>query len=539
MALPTGGGAWPPTTLDMVTARLDVWSAWYSGDPDRLALLYGGSLAGDPGRPLGSLDTDLRGWRGWLGRLAQRWFWGTQTPANEKRTKLHLPLAGDIASTSADLLFSEPPTFSVEDDETTQKRLDELVEDGLHADLLEAAEVCAALGGVYLRVCWDDKVRDRPWISAIHADCAIPTWQYGRLKAVTFWRIVKRQGNDVWRHLERHEPGFILNGLYQGADADLGKLVPLDSLDETTGIPDARPTGVKDGLTACYVPNMRPSRVWREIPEGAHLGRSDFAGTEGLMDALDEVYSSLMRDIRLAKGKLIIPESYLQSLGQGKGAAWDSEQELIYPVAALQSPNASGSGLMVTPNQFQIRVNEHLQSAQALQDQIVRACGYSAQTFGSATDGSQQVAQTATEVDSRTRRSEITRDRKITYWSPALAEILRVLLAVDASAFRSGVNAVRPTVEFGDRVSEDPQALAQTAQLLRAAEAASTETLVQMVHPDWDDTQVQEEVQRIQDEAAPPPPPEIVPGPADAGMGADAGPGAQPTADQAALDALG
>lgn len=520
MPLPTGGQPWPPRELDLVTARLDVWSAWYSGDPDRLSLLYGGTLGGDPGRPIGSPDVDMRGWRGWLTRLKQRWFWGTQTPANESRTKLHLPLAGDIAETSAALLFGEPPSFTV-DDKATQARIDEFVEDGLHADLLEAAEVCAGLGGVYLRVCWAREVRDRPWLSAVHPDCAIPEWRYGRLRAVTFWQVVARDGNEVWRHLERHEPGdgdataVILHGLYKGSDRDLGKPQPLTARPETTGLPPRVDTGIRDGIAAVYVPNMRPSRVWRDVPEGAHLGRADIAGTEGLMDSLDEVYSSLMRDIRLAKGRLIIPESFLQSQGQGQGAVWDSEQELIYPVAALLRPDAQG-GMPLLAQQFDIRVQEHLDAAQELQDKIVRSAGYAAQTFGAAGD----VAVTATEVAARERRSLTTRDRKITYWLPALAQAMHALLQVDVHEFKSKVKPDRPMVEFPDAVSEEPSALAQTAQLLRAAEAASTETLVRMVHPDWEKEDVDAEVKRIEDEA---PAPEIVPG-SGVGMG-PAGPG--------------
>lgn len=507
MPLPEGGGTWPPKHLDPVTARLHVWSAWYSGDPDRLSELYGGTLAGDPGQPLGGpLAPDRPGWRGKIGRTLARWFWGTQTPPNERRTKLHLPLASDIAATSADLLFSEPPTLKAADgDEATQKALDDLIEDGLHADLLEAAEVCAGLGGVYLRNCWDDgenPIRDRPWISAVHADCAVPTWRYGRLVAVTFWQVVHRDGNDVWRHLERHEQGVILHGLYKGGERDLGKKVPLTAHEATKGLRDAVPTGLTKGLTAGYVPNMRPARVWRDVPQGAHLGRADFAGLEGPMDALDEVYSALMRDIRLAKGRLLIPETMLQSQGKGQGATFDSEAEFLYPVNSLMSPNPQG-GLPVMAQQFAIRVTEHLQSAQALQDQIVRSAGYSTQTFGSVNGEGGQVAQTATEVDSRTRRSDITRDRKITYWKPELAERIRVHLELCKTKFNDSVIPERPTVVFGERASETPAQLAQTAQLLRAAEAASTETLVRTVHPDWDDPQIEEEVARIREESTP------------------------------------
>lgn len=52
-------------------------------------------------------------------------------------------------------------------------------------------------------------------------------------------------------------------------------------------------------------------------------------------------------------------------------------------------------------------------------------------------------------------------------------------------------------MEFQDSISEGPTELAATAELLRRAEAASTDTLVRMMHPDWDDAQVSVEVDAI------------------------------------------
>ncbi len=53
---------------------------------------------------------------------------------------------------------------------------------------------------------------------------------------------------------------------------------------------------------------------------------------------------------------------------------------------------------------------------------------------------------------------------------------------------------------FGDAVQASQLELAQTAQLLYAAESASTEVRVAMVHPDWDDEQVQAEAAKVLDE---------------------------------------
>lgn len=495
MPLPDGGKtAWPPKHLDPVYAKIGTWAAWYGGSPDELSAVYGGSTNEDT---TGFFASERGGFRGRIRRALERWFWGSQLPRGEQRTKLHVPIASDIASTSADLLFSEPPTLTVEDT-TTQDRLAELIDDGVHANLLEAAEIAAGLGGVYLRVVWDRDLQDHPWLAAVHPDSAVPEWTWGKLAAVTFWRVLLDDGNTVVRHLERHEPGVVLHGVYEGTHDELGNPRPLTDYAETAGLAEAIDeggdrivTGI-DRLTAVYVPNIRPNRCWRNLPAAASLGRADFAGTEPLMDALDETWSSWMRDLRLAKARIIVPGVYLQANGPGQGATFDLDREVYEAVNVLP-----GQGEMqISAQQFAIRVEEHDRTAQALTTNVVRGSGYSEQTFGLA----DAVAATATEVVARERRSMITRDKKTRYWRPALQEIVETLLMIDATVFSSGATPQRPEIEFGDSVSEDPKAVAETLALLEQARAVSIEYKVRMLHPDWPEPDVTAEVERIKDE---------------------------------------
>jgi A118 family predicted phage portal protein len=498
--LPIGGKTpWPPHQLQPVQARMSTWSAWYSGDPDQLSSVYGGQVGNDPGNT-GFFASQRGGYpRGGMAGFFQRMWWGRRTPQGEQRTKLHIPIAGDIAATSANLLFSEPPTITVEG-ARTQARLDKLTR-RLKTALLEAAEVQAALGGVYLRVCWDREQRpDGPWISAVHADAAVPEWCYDALGAVTFWRIVDQDGDTVWRHLERHEPGTIAHGLYKGDTDTLGTRMALEDHPATADLADEQllpgdivPTGVDGRLTAVYVPNMRPNRLWRASPAAAYLGRSDFAGIEPAMDSFDEVWSSWMRDIRLGKGRAVVPESYLESNGPGRGARWEADREVYETLNMLPQP---GGPAQLEVVQFSIRVEEHSRTAAELLSRIISDAGYSLQSFGldSAT------AATATEVNSRDRKSETTRGRKQEYWRPELAEILETLQLIDAAQFGSGITAEEPDIEWPDAAAQDPESVARTLQLLQAAEAASTRTKVQMLHPDWDEGQVDAEVDLIQGE---------------------------------------
>ncbi|EFC79017.1 phage portal protein [Parafrankia sp. EUN1f] len=507
MPLPKGGSnPWPPKEHQAAFDRFNVWSAWWTGDPDALARAYidleaQGSASE---RNFAPRRTQYAG--GVIGAVS-RFFWGQPPSVGSLRNKLHVPIGSDIATTSADLLFSEPPAITLPT-AGAQDRFDTIRDDaGLDAALVEAAEVAAAFGGVFLRIRWDKELREHPWIDAVHPDSAVPEFAGPALKAVTFWQSFTPDGGGVViRHLERHEPGKILHGTYRGTRDSLGRPVPLAEVKSLEGIAGevnedgAIPTGLPDGLlSAVYVPNMRPARLWRDRPALAYLGRSDYSGVEPLMDALDEVYSSWMRDIRLAKGRLVVPQAYMQTQGRGQGAVFDVDQEIF---TQLNMPPQTQGGAQITISQFAIRVDEHQRSAQQLVDQIVRAAGYSAQTFGSDADGAAAAA-TATEVNAKDRRSAITRDKKIRYWTPELRRLVRALLVIDATVFNTkgvGDPEEPPAIDWEDEVSEAPLTVAQTAQALFAAQSASIETRVRMVNPEWDDQAVQEEVDRIKEE---------------------------------------
>ncbi|WP_367128315.1 hypothetical protein [Saccharothrix sp. HUAS TT1] len=493
MPLPEGGKtAWPPKALDDVFARLDSWDAWYTGDPDHLADVYGGPGSGR------AFDSTSRArvrnrpsqYRGGVVGKVSRWFWGAPTSLGEVPSRLHMPLAGDIAQKSTRLLFAEPPQLKV-DHAPTAKRLATQFE-RLHASLLEAGETCAGLGGTYLRVVWDKDVRDTPWLHAAHADQAVPEWSWDVLRAVTFWRILEQEDQRVVWHLERHEPGVILHGVYEGTPDTLGKPRNLKAYEATADLAERIETRTKR-LTVVYVPNMRPNKLWRKNPAAAPLGRADISGAEGPLDRLDETWTSLMRDLRLGKGRAFVPDVYLQGNGPGRGASWDAEQEIYATLSMLPGPD---SGNMLTLNQFDIRVEEHLGMARQITIETLRSAGYSLQSFG--LDG--DVAATATEVSARERDSYLTRGHKILYWKPELADITLTLQEIDKAWFGADITPELPDVEWPDGVADDPEKVARTLQLLHAAEAVSIRTRVERANPDWPKERVDAEVAAIKAE---------------------------------------
>ena len=492
MPLPERGTAWPPKDYADQFATMARWDAWYVGSPEALNKAYSA--------PAGRVRPAQ--YAGGIVGAAARLFWGRPVIGGRRPAQLHVPLAADLAQASSDLLYADPPTVT-SDDEKTAEALQAYLDDATIQVLAEGAEIGAALGGRYHRVTWDRELANRPFISTVHYDAALPEFRFGRLVAVTFWTVVHRDNTLVVRHLERHEldsagNGIVLHGLYQGTAEDLGRPIPLTEHASTAhlarGIDDqgALVEGRTPGLAVVHVPNMTPNRTWRTHPVGRNLGRSDFDGIEGLMDALDETYTSWMRDVRLARARLIVPDSFLRTNGPGQGASFDLDDEVITP---MKMPLNEDGKAEITPQQFDIRVEEHQRTAQDLVEQILRSAGYSAATFGEDEEGA---AATATETMARKGRSLLTRGRKVRLERPALHALFTKMLLTDQDVFnRPGIDPTTVAVDFGDTVHDSPLQLAQTVEALERAKAVSVETKVKMVHPDWDDTEVAKEAERV------------------------------------------
>lgn len=539
--LPANGSVWPPKEEQSRYDRMRVTSTWYAGDPDRLQALY---TAGYGGTEVAQ-DTLLR-----KAVLAvKRYFWGTSAALGERSTKVHVPVAEDIATRSSELLFAEGLTIRVDGPvepedvyedvidpnaqpdpitgqmpepekklirakgeptaatKATQDALDKIVKRSkLQATLLAAAETQSPLGSVGLRIAWDDEIDpEYPFITRVDADATITEYRWGRLVAVTFWRTLDARNEVYIRHLERHERGRIYHGIYKGSANNLGNAQPL------TDYPSAFPESllaklVLDPATgqqyipvdpkyrfATSIPNMLPDPLDRLNA----AGRSDYTpGVITLFDSIDETITSLMRDIELAKGRLIVADYMLQDNGPGKGSSFNPETKVFSPLK--MSPNEAGEDPPLTLVQFQIRVEEHLRTAEWLIYQALKAAGYNSDTE----NGQQGGDVTATEYSGRNKRSLSTRDKKISYWQTELEELLEALLAAYKTEFNGPIEVFPVVVEFPDAVQPDLRMLAETVELLRRAEAASTQVIVETVHPDWDPTQVKEEVERLQESSS-------------------------------------
>lgn len=502
MALPNANTEWPPKDLRHILAKYREYDAWVSNNLSVLSQVYAKGGSSRPG----------------VVERVRTWFLGAKDSGTMETNTIHVSLAQEITRTSANLLYAEPakativPAAEGADVEKVQERLDQITGPQFQQTMVSAAEISSGLGGSFLRVCWDTSLVDHAFVTKVDPDMAWPEFKWGHLVAVTFWRTVGADNSTVWRHLERHElapdgVGLIVHGLYEGTADNLGKPKPFaehaatawlaepamaETLIEGNAISTLTP-----GLGAVYAPNILPSSLWRHDPLGAHLGRSDLEGIEQQLDALDELYSSWLRDIRLGKGRLIVGESMLRDLGAGLGAGFDLDTTIFTPVKA--APSSAGSEKMALEQvQFKIRTEDFERAIDHFRRIILAAAGYSPGTFGMQDDGA---AVTATEVAARQQLSFTTRKRKVLGLKPALEAILTKALAVDAALFPElGGQPFDVTVEFPDGISQEPKDIAETNQLDYNSQSTSIETRVRRASPDWSDDQVVEEVARIKEE---------------------------------------
>lgn len=457
---------WPP--IPWLWAQYRENGAWYSGDPTRLS-------------------ADTRG------------FWKTAECA-----KVHVPLAADLASMAAGFLFCGSPTIT-HDNEETSKRAQEIADrNALYSKLLQAVELQTALGGVFLKWNWDTARAGYPLLRIVPADAGLPYYVNGLLDSVRFWAVVKTtaDGGTIWRLEERYtSDGRITSKLFEGSANDLGREHSLADLPETAGInPEANSgTGM---LLATYVPARLPNRLKPYEP----YGRSDYEGLHTLFSALDEAYSSMLRDIRLGKTQIIVPAEFLEksvrdlmfatATSDPNAIKWTyNKSDEAYVALNIDPENKSAT---ITTFQPSIRAEEHQKAIDDIVRRILTLAGYAPQSGGLDIEGR---AESGTALNVRERRSMQTAETKKTYWWHALLDIVRAGLALDKAVFtRELVLDGELTVEFADNTQPDMQTLADTLDKLERAGAVSTETKVRLLHPDWDDGQVAEEIARIREE---------------------------------------
>lgn len=537
--LPAEDTPWPPPSAAARYRRMRKPRAWYSGDPEQLRAAYGRKSTA---QRTGGMRTTLNpggGAQRVLGSNGDA-FWA-DAGSVEQDTRRHLPIAQDIATISADQLFSDPPSILSDgpldadgqptlETRAAQQRLDYVL-DRCNATsmLIAAAEVSSALGSIGLRIAFDKTAKaiaGRPVITRVNADAVIPHYSWGQLIGVTFWQVVSADADrdEVWRHLEVHESGtgMVYHALFKGTAASLGKRRPLADSPATAGLAGLvdslggiRVVAAGTGKTATSIPNMLPDPA--NLDDNA--GRSDFTlPVMDLFEAADKAYTQMMDEVDDAKSRLFIADSLLERGAVGAGVSFNPDQRLYRKVKVPPSEQEPGVTDLIEKVQFEMRVEQYLSLIDALTYKAIDAAGFNPNTERES-DGGQM---TATEYSGKNAKTRTTRDKKVRYWESELEDLLTTLVQVDVEQFSpyeqvtvtqgDGDNAtttvvsvkVRPfpvRVRFPEAVQPTQMQLAETAKALKDAGESVLE-IQRVLHPDWSERQLNENVARIQSAAS-------------------------------------
>lgn len=403
------------------------------------------------------------------------------TVHDKERKQVRSNIVADIASSIASLEIGEHVDVTTGNDTVDAA----LALTGLDNTLLAIAEEKSVFGGCFVRINYQPDYDEVPQLVVTAPTSVAPVFRGGTLVSATFWQTVKTSGTNVWRWVEHrdNQQRTIMNRLYKGNSVSWGEEQALDSIAETRGLdPDSTyPNNITQ--LVFYVPNLLPNRRHPDSQQG----RSDIAGSESQIAALDTIYTSLVRDFRLGRARIVVPVDALKR-DPNLGATFDQDRE-VYTTLDIDPTSDAGRPAIL---QGAIRSQEHLDTIRDLIGRVVSSAGFAPASFGLGDFGT---AQSGTALRVREGKTISTIQAKRRYVTPEIIKMVRVF----AQLLGETVDTVN--VEWGAIHQEAGNDLAQMLNTLTAAGAMSTVQAVETLHPDWGNAQVEEEVLRIQGDA--------------------------------------
>ena len=433
---------------------------------------------------------------------------------DRERPLVHDPLGRRIATAFADFQFAEDAEFKAPSDtEGEQDRVDHLVEvNNMQARCHRAERVKVSEGEAWWKLHYNPAVADVPLLTFSSRRQVVPLFYGDRVLAAAFISERQREmGRNtdgdldpaapviVFRHAEVHCDGRIAHVLYRGTDDTLGARVELTATPATAAFPEEI---LFEGLP------MLAGRVVNDLDDDETLGVSEYVAVAELLKALDEAVTISVENTRLVGQDRIVAKGNLRRATDG---AFDASMQVFY----IDSP---GGELAAPDGQPPVFAIEKTFDAEAIWTQIeklvktiVSRVGLVVEFVG---DGGEGKAESGTAIRLRFLPTSNAAKGKQREWDRALPHILGLMLELQARVFdapKPGAGAA--TVTLSDPIPRDESETNSDVAAAVSAEVMSRETAVKTLHPEWDSGQVQDELDRIAEEAPspahvdPPPPP--------------------------------
>lgn len=429
------------------------------------------------------------------------------------------PLPERIADAWAHYLFGEDPRI-VAANEADANLWETILERDFPSELERGASLAVSEGEAWSRIYVDELVAPRPLLEWVSRRNVLPLWVGARLMAAGLVTTLPKPADaprgSVFRHMEAHAAGGVVNLLFEGRDDRIGDLVTLDRHPQTRDLVASWDHGL---------PGMLVERVPNRLRGDKRIGVSDFAGILDYLLDLNEAASIGAHNARLtARKRAIVSASSVanpndpltdlpnQATPEVPRPRFDAGEEVM-----VEDPLDSELGKTTNP----FRVLEYGFDAEALiawkrdlVESAITRVGLAVQYAGVGA-GTEGYAISGTALRLRLIPTDATGKGKARYWNDALPRILSTLAGVDALP-RGGGGFGRawaaplepPTVERHPGLPVDELEQSQRLEALTRAGLMSKRQALRELHPDWEDDDIDKELAEL---AASAPPPQTFP----------------------------
>lgn len=392
-----------------------------------------------------------------------------------------VPWPRELCRFSAALLFSTTPRITSTADKDLLEKIEQVNDIGAFA--VRGGVSVAREGRAGIRVIIDPAIDAKtPLLALVPEDNILWDVRHGAFYAggtVIITRKPDPSDKIVYRLFEEHTTGWVKRNLYKGTDGELGKPVALSAIPEFAELPVEQATGLDK-------PTLIP---WENIP--GH--ESDLFGLGGLFDTLNEAESLLLGRARKSQPQTFVDASILDETGK-----LDLEGYHIVGRSRMRLPIGDAGETIKTVDP-KVELTEHISYNNHLTQLLVTCAGYAPLTWGiEGQTASVQRAVSGYAMKLSQLRTLLNRSQKEHMALEGIGWAIATALAMADDSHE--VAARLPSIQLGDGVPDDALDGAQQVQFLRQAVAASTDTLVKIVHATWSQSEVDEEVQRIEAE---------------------------------------
>lgn len=338
-----------------------------------------------------------------------------------------------ICEKMVDLIVGNGYKIKVEgnDEVELQEEMDEILKDNKANILLsKSIEMESWSGGTSWKLSFNPSVSEYPIIEAWQPENYTNRIESGRVVEDIFYTYYEK-GNMKYRLSEMYgvdktKGAYIDYKLEQLQFDTRGQAntepkwipVPLSELDETSELKRLEFIGYFKRLSL-YKPNKMPNSEFRY----SSLGESDYAGSYGAFDAVDEIVSTWIQEFRDSKLNRYFPEEYMQTNnGTSSFPSGFKKDHIVYS----DTPSENVDKQKIMYEQGDLRTDKHEKSYKIWVTQILNNAGLSPLTVG--ITGLESIDSSAESQQEREKVSIRTRNKKIEIWKEFLEDILKTAL---------------------------------------------------------------------------------------------------------------